>query len=702
MTVRLAARLGLLVWLFVAVGCASVPKGSSAVDHLTIRGNDEVATADIEGKIATSASPKFLGLFRGVIYDYQLFDKNVLARDLERVERYYKARGFYEAKARAGRVIQTSDKHVEVTIEVEEGPRVVIGEVRLEGAEALEGEDANRVKVALETSVEVGDPFEEETYDEAEKGMKRALTNRGYAWAKVVRRADVDLLTHKATLVFSATTGPKAKFGTYKVVGLKELEEAPVRKAIDIDPGDRFSTAKLDRAREAVLGLGTFGSVTIEPILPDPIPADAVVNLVVTLEEQKLRSVVIGGGVELDAIKTQGHLHVGWEDKNFLGGFRRFTVDAKPGVVMYPTRIPTFQPPKSALPEEKLTVSLRQPGFIEARTNGVVTQQLNTYPVLLSPKYDPEAPVLGFLEYRGAAGIERRFRRWFISPTYNFQYNLPFAYEGTLDSALSGIIVSFIDARLHVDLRDDRIRPHKGIYLENDFQFAGLGGDALDFRIQPQVRGYIPIGKKVTIALRGTVGFLFPLNYGDMAELARRVDPAKLDRNQLVRDIQLTYLRGFFSGGPSSNRGYPLNAVGPHGVVPFLNPDLQQRALAQACDLNNPNYNEVRCGAPLGGMSLWEASLEVRFPIVDPLGGTVFCDASDVSADLITLRFDYPHLSCGAGLRVDTPIGPIRADVGVRIPGAQFPSDIDPRTEGDPGSTLGAPLAISVGVGEAF
>jgi outer membrane protein insertion porin family/translocation and assembly module TamA len=68
-------------------------------------------------------------------------------------------------------------------------------------------------------------------------------------------------------------------------------------------------------------------------------------------------------------------------------------------------------------------------------------------------------------------------------------------------------------------------------------------------------------------------------------------------------------------------------------------------------------------------VSLWEASLELRYPIYDPLG-RVFCDAGDVSAQQVTLRFDYLHLSCGGGLRYDTPIGPIRVDIGVRIPGA--------------------------------
>jgi outer membrane protein insertion porin family/translocation and assembly module TamA len=48
-----------------------------------------------------------------------------------------------------------------------------------------------------------------------------------------------------------------------------------------------------------------------------------------------------------------------------------------------------------------------------------------------------------------------------------------------------------------------------------------------------------------------------------------------------------------------------------------------------------------------------------------------FCDASDVSRYQFDIRFLYPHLSCGAGMRYATPVGAIGLDVGVPIPGAQ-------------------------------
>jgi outer membrane protein insertion porin family/translocation and assembly module TamA len=112
---------------------------------------------------------------------------------------------------------------------------------------------------------------------------------------------------------------------------------------------------------------------------------------------------------------------------------------------------------------------------------------------------------------------------------------------------------------------------------------------------------------------------------------------------------------------------------------------------------------EPECLRPLGGLTLWEASLEVRFAIVGPLRAATFLDASDVSREVATIRFNFPHLSPGFGLRYGTPVGPIRLDVGYRLPFAQEVGEAELRPqEGDPDDVFGLPIAIHFGLGEAF
>jgi outer membrane protein insertion porin family/translocation and assembly module TamA len=67
----------------------------------------------------------------------------------------------------------------------------------------------------------------------------------------------------------------------------------------------------------------------------------------------------------------------------------------------------------------------------------------------------------------------------------------------------------------------------------------------------------------------------------------------------------------------------------------------------------------------------------------------------------VTFRFDRLHLSCGLGGRYETPVGPVRLDLGYRIPGMQVLGP-DDSGEGIPPTLFGAPIAVHVGIGEAF
>ena len=84
--------------LLVATGCAaSIPPGRSSIDSVDVANNKALASGDVTDRLATAASPKFLGLFRGIVYDYAIYDAAVLQRDMARVERYYRGEGFLEA-----------------------------------------------------------------------------------------------------------------------------------------------------------------------------------------------------------------------------------------------------------------------------------------------------------------------------------------------------------------------------------------------------------------------------------------------------------------------------------------------------------------------------------------------------------------------------------------------------------------------------
>jgi outer membrane protein insertion porin family/translocation and assembly module TamA len=413
---------------------------------------------------------------------------------------------------------------------------------------------------------------------------------------------------------------------------------------------------------------------------------------------------------------------VGWEDHNFLGNLRDLRIDFTPGLDFYPTSLNSRVLPTDYLPEEKLRVQLRQPGFLEARTVGFVQPQFNVYPLLVGQATSQS--IVGYIEPKGAIGVNRRFGDHFtVTLAYNVQGELPFFYKRAADAPRPPtLLIAFPQLTAKLDFTDNPAHPHAGIVFNADAQWAAGPTDwANDLRITPDVEGYIPIVRGVTFALTGTLGFLFPYNYGGAVR-----DQARIQSNpgadQVNRDMQTIYFRGFFDGGPTSNRGFPVRGVAPHAFVPFLNPATARAQVAnlpnQECDPASPKFDSDKasrdCASPIGGFTEWAASAELRFEISGPLSMATFCDAGDVSQfvfpDAGAFRFNYLHMSCGGGVRYDTPVGPLRLDIAYRIPWLQIvgfngegaAATHDPTFGFQPQFFKVLPIGIAFGIGEAF
>ncbi len=715
--------LALLVAAVIPAGCTYVPAGRSAIDTVQVHGADTLSSDEITDRLATAASPKFLGLMRGIVYDYSIYDESVLQRDLARVERYYRGRGFLDAHARAARVTQVSDNHVRVDIEVDEGPPTLDREVQLVGIDGLPAADIEVVRKAADAALPRGARFDEDAYKKAQDTIVRALQDRGYAYATLKAEAQADLGAHAIDYVLSISPGIQAVFGSITFIGLDPdgggplpsfVDQKPLLRAIDLRPGARYSATEIESSTQALLDLEVFSSVRIEPTLSDP--PSRVVPLVVEVAPANLRLLRLGGGAEFDAIKTDVHGLIGWEDHNFLGGLRDFSVELKPALVFYPTRVNNFTTPTNLLPAERLRVQYRQPGFLEARTVGFIQPEFNVFPLLVETNPLPNSPVVGYVEPKGSVGLNRRFGKHVnATVAYNVQAEFPFPYVHALDPNLNPLGLLFPQLITTLDFRDNAIHPHAGVFVTNDFQVAGLPGTSLpsDFRVQPEIRGYVPLAHGVTFAVRGKLGFLFGASYGtafraDLDAVQAKPEKPVTETPGLDSDIQTVYFRGFFTGGPSSNRGFALRGASPYGIVPFLSPVTATTQVAM-CTNSTHSVDVTDCLIPIGGFTLWEASAEVRFDISGPLGVALFCDTGDVSPNEFNLRLSYLHMSCGAGARYDTPVGPIRLDLGYRIQPLQVIGfrnetavfNANP-TYGDQPTIFGVPMTVSFGIGEAF
>jgi len=70
-------------------------------------------------------------------------------------------------------------------------------------------------------------------------------------------------------------------------------------------------------------------------------------------------------------------------------------------------------------------------------------------------------------------------------------------------------------------------------------------------------------------------------------------------------------------------------------------------------------------GELMGGNSYQENSLELRFPIWNILSGVIFSDFGNVWKEPYYVRLNDLKYAVGTGLRIKTPIGPVRVDGAV-------------------------------------
>jgi translocation and assembly module TamA len=97
--------------------------------------------------------------------------------------------------------------------------------------------------------------------------------------------------------------------------------------------------------------------------------------------------------------------------------------------------------------------------------------------------------------------------------------------------------------------------------------------------------------------------------------------------------------RRFYAGGGGSIRGFGYQLVSP-------------------LDAN---------GAPTGGRSLIETSIEARLRVTRTIGVVPFIDAGSVSSSSLPGQGVSMRVAGGVGLRYYTGVGPLRADFAVPI-----------------------------------
>ena len=643
-----------------------------------------------------------LPLWQWWFTEWPLYDRSVFERDLQRIERWYRARGFYEAEVRsasfepaaarvADRVGETECDHsdgegceVEITVQIDEGEPVVVRERKLEGGDRLPPDLVQ--EIAGQWQLEVGDRFDEALYDATKSGMQHVLREVGYGCAEVEGEVSVNVDAHEASVVLDVKPGPQSVIGRVTILGNGDLSETVIRSVGTLESGDQFRESDLRDAQHNIYGLGAFASVEVvgKPQM-DGHECNGVVDVEIVVTPGRRFRYGLGAGAELGAAVATGvnqsvpqnniHLLGFLEHRNFFGGLRRARVDLRPKLLF---NVQDFRESLSFGGDVRF--ELRQPAFIESRTTAVLELRNDFAP---DPFETPaDAPLRNMFDL--VASVRRSFLSDRLRVRIGAHLNLYRVVGGSRMRDATGVDIEnrdyrvfFFEQRIAIDLRDRSPQPSRpGMWIELELQEA-VAGSWQYIRVVPDFRVYVPLGP-LTLAGRFRLGSMHILS-------STSPEDSSLDDNSRRFGPNPFRLR---AGGANSHRGFLAGFLG-----------------------DTHAWN-------VGGLRRWEASLELRVPITELIGVAAFADVGDVNRES-KFRFNRIRLGVGGGFRLRTPLGTIRLDIGVLIPGAQ---DLDrlgetvderqislhqtlrfiQRTDATGASIRGFPGAFHVSIGEAF
>jgi outer membrane protein assembly factor BamA len=656
---------------------------------------------------------------------WPVYDEAVFKLDVERIERWYQARGFYGVRvldvafkpneARQTDVCQKSEREcqVEIEVKIEEGEPVKVRKVELDIEGKLDPKLVKKIYRAIEP--EKGDIFDEALYDQAREKLADVVREAGYARAAVVGAVEVNRGLLVADIKLTITPGPLCHFGEIKLTSKSKIPEEPVLAATLLKKGQVYKQSALDDAQRAIYSLGAFSAVTVKGDLEHSEGAE--VPIIINVEPRRESQWLVGGGImsgisQNSAAALEGisvpqwdvHLVGSYENRNFLGGLRKFHIEERPRML--------FLGPFPSVPDDSprfgntISANFSQPGVIDGRTSLLVDSNWDNGPdpFLLFFRNDIGVSLgleRGFLRQRMTIRLAIHQEVMRVAPrqpiqkqvkgdlqndweeTYATNGMKPFQVrqqQAQLIDEQKSYALPFVEQRITYDLRDDATKPTKGAYFRVLAHEAfRLPSDVPSWnyvRLTPEARGYVPLGLGVVLAGRFEIGWLKILSAS-----------GKLDDVAQVLGPQSYRLRG---GGATSNRGFAPGRLGDslNGGTHRWGASLELRVplsknfyIVGFGDMGDVNsgYNLIRTadGVVENGKPVYKDDPETGLPTktqkVDYNGVPEVHKRRNAAGQPVQqgFRWTYLNTTLGGGLRYYTPIGPVRLDVGYRPDWAQ-------------------------------
>ena len=607
-----------------------------------------------------------------------VYDPDRIEADRDLLRRFYLKHGYADVQIVAATgEYDPARKGFLITFTIEEGTPYRFGVIDVQSN--VRAVDPNSLRPILMTHQ--GDTYNGEAVEKTVENLTVEMARRGYPFGTVRPRGDRNPQTHTIGVVFVVDEGTRAYIERINIRGNTRTRDYVIRRELDINEGDPYNRALIDRAERRIKNLNFFKSVKVTNE-PGSAPDRVVVNIDVV--EQSTGDFSVMGGYST----AQGWMvQVSVSERNLLGTGRFARASATYGQYVRAAELNFIEPyfldqrigagldlfAKQTLPNTyfsygtesiggtlKFGIPLREDFSVQVRYS-LYTQSIQL-PSILNDcnnfSTDPTVWTPAFLAANGMAP----------TPTNCLLYgqaSLPIRVELSQGATLT----SMVGYGLIYNTLDNNKDPTSGVALNFGQDFAGIGGDTRYMRSTVDFRAYYePVSDLVS---------LVHLQAGNILGLGT-------DTVRMLDDFKM---------GPNLVRGFQPAGIGPRDVTNYLFGYGTGDALGgtlywgASAELQYPLYflpkdSGFRGAVFIDAGSVWgykgatssPATGEINGVINNPLVGSIVCNQTPIPQGAkgggCALLYEddmMPRVAAGASLIWNSPFGPLRFDFAYPI-----------------------------------
>ncbi|MFH1479512.1 MAG: outer membrane protein assembly factor BamA [Candidatus Omnitrophota bacterium] len=542
-----------------------------------------------------------------------IYKQDVVEDDTERIKNFYRNEGFLDAET-SYEVIshqKKKKKWIELVIKINEGRQYISGDFKIVGNNIFSEEE-----LKSQLKMRDGDIFTESALHKEVTSLQEYYFDRGYVMAKVKPDTVLNIDKDKVDVIYNIVEGEICYVNKVNIKGNSKTKDVVIRRELRLNPGDKYDGAKLRRSKERLYNLGFFEDIIFDI---EDTGSSTKKDMVVEVKESKTGEFSFGGGFS-SIDKLIGFVEV--EQRNFdMLNFPTFTGDGQ---------------------DLKLRAemgSVRKNYLLSWTEPWIFDHPLSFGFDLYSTERNRSGSTgYAYDENRqgGAIRFGKEFNEYLRADlSYKIESveisDLSVDASQSLKDEAGENTISSVFMQVTRDTRDNKFNPTKGIVWSESMEVAGgpVGGDKDFAKLINSANRYSTIGPFV-LELRAKGGVVS--SFGDSS--------------------QVPIYERFFAGGTYTIRGYKERDIGPKDIS----------------------------GDPVGGGTLALANAELTLSIIENLKGAIFVDAGNVwscpdSNPKGGTSIGGIKLGTGIGVRIKTPIGPVKLDYGFPINPESFQED---------------------------